>query len=221
MPRIRGLSGFQTREIDMRLLLVGAVVAVCAVLAGCAAQQRPVDKETVDPKAAEKAGTGLAALREASEKARIREYPKISKERLLAAGEKALQASDSKYKITQRAKDGFYAERHWVFKDQSVTLTGKNSWKITAANKTGGSVIEVREWPGEETSLEDEYAVAPSLYNLFFARVDYFLGLRSDWAGCEAAKQNMYPYEEAGHGLAVFCGLAVDERDPTKAKKNK
>ncbi len=169
------------------------------------------------------------ALNDATTKAMTREYSGVDKERLLTACEQALKASDSKYDVTQHMPNGFYAERRWLIYMVIAAATGKNHWKILVEENDGTTKAVVRSWIGDGMGAnpfpvpfpgktENEYYTSPSLYTLFFDRVDYFLGLREDWETCEAAEKKMHPLEAGiGAGLESLCSVAR-ENDPTKPK---
>ncbi len=187
-------------------------VAVCLAMTGCAGKQLT--------------RTEFLALNEATSKAMVREYPGIGKDRVLVACENALKASDSKYAVSQHMPNGFYAKRSWLIYMVLAAAGGENHWKITVEDKDGVSRVEARSWAGQGMSAgpfpvpfpgksENEYYTSPSLYKLFFDRVDYFLGLRSDWATCDAAEKNMHQYEAGvGTGLEALCSI-VREKNPT------
>lgn len=199
----------------MRKAVLLLMVVACCGMVGCAVKQLTREE--------------YLALNEATDVARIREYPGVSKDRMIAACESALKASDNKYEITQHMPDGFYAKRNWMVYMVIAAAWGDNHWKIIVEDKNGGSMVEARSWQGASVGAnpfpvsfpgktENEYYTSPTLYKLFFDRVDYFLGLRSDWATCKNAEKNMHQYEQgATIWLEPLCSI-VRETDPTKPK---
>jgi len=179
------------------------------------------------------------ALDEATQAAMTRTYKGFSQEQLIEAAEKALLQSDKDYRITSHRKDGFFATRRWSTYLVLTFVEGHDSWRIQA----NGNKITATAWssgqgafvpmfgmspqtgqintvtgnttsgPGSDSA---EYYLSPPLYDLFFERMDYILGLRSDWAPCAKIDKTKYHYT---HGLEngndPLCYHARSQ-DPTK-----
>jgi len=195
--------------------VLAALIALAALtLAGCA-----------PPKPDR---TQLTALDEATKKSMTRTYKGFTSEQLIAAAENTLKHSDKDYSITSRRKDGFFASRSWAFFFFPFTGFQKDVWHIQAE----GNKITAKAWnggtqiltpcciftPGMNPSLSgDIYFLSPPLYDLFFDRLDYFLGRRSDWAPC--AKVDKTKYQSIGRvfkdGNDPLC-FKVKSQDPTE-----
>jgi len=192
----------------------------CVLLAGCA--KPPLTREE------------YLALNTANDKAMSRQFPGKSKEQLIAACEQALTASDSKYEVVRHMENGFYAKRNWFIYVVFAANSGESHWKITVEEKDGVNTVFARSWNGGGVSIspipisnsgasENDYYVSPPLYKLFFDRVEYFLGLRHDWASCDSAESSITEHERRnnkGIGLHALCTI-VRERDPTKPAREK
>ena len=187
------------------------VIAILLLLSGCAQKQLSRDESL--------------AVNARSEQARVRTYSGIPKEKIIAACEKALKASDSKYEIVRHTEDGFYAKRRWMMYVILAAASGEHHWKLSVIEQGDNSIAELKGWMGEGVSMapfpissaganETNIFIAPSLYNLLFARIDYFLGLRKDWLTCDAAQLTKDPLE-VSDPFGPLCTM-VRATDPTE-----
>jgi hypothetical protein len=163
---------------------------------------------------------------EATQKAMTRTYQDFTQEQLTDAAEKALMHSDKEYQVS-RIKGGLTAARHWTLFLVTNQVEGNDNWDITV----GRGAVKAVAWyaggsvglPGSATSIPansaDDPYLSPPLYNLFFDRMEYFLGLRSDWAPCVQVDVSKFHRAEGlkNGGNDPLCFMAKAQ-DPTKAK---
>lgn len=198
----------------MRKILVCMLAWVCLEMVGCARKELTREQ--------------FLSLNQETSHAMKKVYLNTDKEKIILACEKALKASDNKYEITQHNADGFYAKRRWLLYMILAAAAGENHWKITAREKSEGIEVEAKSWQGDGLAAgpfpvpvtgksENEYYISPTLYNLFWGRVDYFLGISSIWPKCSEAEKNMHLFE-LGNELEALCNV-VRSTDPTQPKE--
>lgn len=198
----------------MRRLIPFLVFIVSAALAGCAPKQLPREE--------------FLALRQQTINEMIRTYKNQSKDVIIAAAEKVLTYSDDDYKITQHTENGFYASRDWFVYMVISAMESIDNWQITVEEQGGDVVVKATSWHGgskggilpmpmSAANPEEQFYVSPSLYRLFFDRLEYFLNIQSAWPACAAYKSEHYQYG-AGleNALQPLCSYAT-ATDPTKA----
>jgi hypothetical protein len=192
------------KELKMKSILLSILILA---LAGCA--PKPLDRAQ------------FVALDEATQRAMTRAYKGFSQEQLIAAAEKALLHSEKDYKIIHR-KNSLSATRQWILFLVLAGLIGNDAWDV----KVNGNTVKAVAWyaggaggtfpvPVPAKSADDPY-LSPPLYDLFFDRMEYFLGLRSDWAPCAKIDKTKFLFA-AGmeNGNDPLCSH-VKSQDPTK-----
>lgn len=162
----------------------------------------------------------VVALNDATQRAMVRTYKNFTQEQLIAAADKALLHSEKDYRITHR-KDGFSATRQWSLFLVTNAMYNNDAWDVkvdgskirATAWYAGGNMMIGNTFPAK--SIDDPY-LSPPLYDLFFDRMDYFLGLRSDWAPCAKVDKTKFLFT-AGmeNGNDPLCSH-VKSQDPTK-----
>jgi hypothetical protein len=176
----------------------------------------------------------------------VKVYDGFTKEQLIAAAEKALKHSDADIKINEHREDGFFADRRWSVYAVLAAATGHDAWRISVNEPEPGKLaVQAVSWYGGGEAIsgfvtpvsggaggyststmtttasgatEQRYYVSPPLYNLFFARMDYFLGLKDTWEPCAKRIDKSLYIAAAGieNGQDPLCYHARSS-DPTKA----
>lgn len=131
--------------------------------------------------------------------ATTRTYDKTSEEVLLAA-EKLFKLADGDDFKLQHTEDSIIATRNWILYVVIGASTGTDQW-LVKTTKTPDSKTKISIAVGISTSQllpgfnqvvtmngvagEPPYGIAA--YDLFFRRLEYLLGLRSEWTTCKMA----------------------------------
>lgn len=158
----------------MRRPLLALLMVV--LLAGCAAQPKPLSREE-----------WLAAT--------TRTYEAKNKEQVIAAAERVLRLADGDDFTIVHADDGFDATRDWMAFIVIGLVTGTDRWAFRAIEESGGVKASVQvslnasgtSANGIPTSVTGGLINGPALYELFWERMDYLLGLRGQWMDCKEA----------------------------------
>lgn len=201
----------------MRKILLCSVVA--AVLSGCAAQHLPMTREEY-----------LATT--------TRFYPGKTKEDIFKAAEKLFTLSDGKDYSFTHTEASLEAARKWSIYLVLTASFGQDNWRVTAKDTEQGvkaSVQASTQFQALQPMMvangmnSDAYvttgplAGSPvkgnALYNLFWARMNYLLGERSDWMTCEQSDRNVKEGKEWGSNEALCNSFNVDDNDPIKPKE--
>ena len=203
-----------------------ALSVLCALLLFSACAPKPLTREE------------YLAVDAASKAAMTRVYRGFTKERVVEAAIEALRHSDDDIKLTAHFENGFLADRRWSIYAILAAACGVDSWRFGVEEGEDGAVVaNVVAWlssfsapiftavgttpvvlPGQESPhCQERYFVSSPLYHLFYDRVDYFLGLREDWAPCpnDLDRSLFIPAEGLGSGADPLCYMP-DSTDPTK-----
>jgi hypothetical protein len=178
------------------------LVLTAAMLCGCAAPHQIRDRSDF--------------LAEAQ-----REYPGETRERLITAAETVLKISDPADFEFRHTLAGFTGLRRYFIYAVLAAAEGREKWEFTTEQLPNGvmrAAITVSEagttvGGNSSTPYEGQMASIP-LYRLFWARVEYVLGRRSDWITCdEAAKPLQASNTNAATALGGLCGGTSNGRD--------
>ena len=142
-----------------------------------------------------------------------REYPGLTGEQVLQASEKLFRLADGddfkfNYSRDNPAIETIYATRKWTEYLVFSSATGFDYWKLTTVSGEQGTIatiqlnrhivskivwtyrymnppIPAHQWP------EGEGIKNTSIYDLYWARMDYLLGEREDWMTCKMSKERI------------------------------
>lgn len=131
-----------------------------------------------------------------------RDYPNHSPEQVIAAAEQLMQLADgSDFKFADN-RTGFVATRNWLIYAVLTDIFGVDTWIVNTEVIPNGARVSVQVGTqisillpmisGQNTSATPSAAVAnpvqgTAIYDVFWARMDYLLGLRPDWMTCQMA----------------------------------
>ncbi|WP_126400020.1 hypothetical protein [Blastochloris tepida] len=149
-----------------------------------------------------------------------RTYAGETRERVIAAAETVLKISDPTDFEFRHTMNGFTALRRYVVYAVIASAQGREKWEFQVEAegdrlRASVSISEagVSHGGNSSTPYEGRMASVP-LYRLFWARVDYVLGKRSDWLTCDvAAEQAKANNTNAAIALSGLCGATSDGRD--------
>jgi hypothetical protein len=198
------------------------IVFTLFLFAGCV--QKPMNREQ------------HLVIEKAVEDSMSRTYQGITREQAIAIAEQVLWYSEDDIKITEHHTDGFFATRKWMLYAVFAVLNGIDMWRIDVVEKEPNIVeVNVVSWLESAsvgyspyrlpTAIElhsgrpDRYYASPHLYNLFFARFDYFAGLRNTWEPCPSnLNKSTYIFMDGlENGDDPLCYMP-DSHDPTKSR---
>lgn len=149
-----------------------------------------------------------------------RDYPHESRERVVQAAEAVLKTSDPSDFEFRHTLNGFTGLRRYTVYAVIAAAQGREKWEFLTEPTAGGlrasvSVSEAGVASGgySRTPYENQLASIP-LYRLFWARVDYMLGKRSDWKTCDEANAELAATNtQSAEALGGLCGLTSDGRN--------
>ena len=150
-----------------------------------------------------------------------KDFPGETRERLISAAETVLKISDPDDFEFRHTMTGFTGLRRYLIYAVLAAAQGREKWEFTTEQLPNGTMraaITVSEagttvGGSSSTPYEGQMASVP-LYRLFWARVDYVLGRRSDWVTCdEAAKPLQATNTNTATALGGLCGGTSNGRD--------
>lgn len=191
----------------------GMLTLLCAalIITGCATQHPPMTRE-------EWLNTTT------------RHYENKTKDEVLSAAKKLFILSDGDdYQFTN-TEESLSAVRDWSF---FASASGQDYWIVKAEDTEKGVKATVgASWtvrggsplprtgndPSDDIPLFGNPIKGNSLYELFWARMDYLLGKRSDWMTCEESNDRERKGITWGDNHPL-CSATVKDQDPTGKKK--
>lgn len=196
----------------MRVMILGALL--CA-LAGCGST-----------------GTYAPQLsRDEQLRMMSREYSGKTPEEVMTAAEKLFRLSDPEdYVFAYPDERSMVATRGYVMFMVIAAVSGHDIWSLSVEPMEAGAKLRVQAATASTGTsampvggIAVPYNIAgssggvpmlePALYGLFWARMDYLLGLRSDWIGCDQARD--YLLSNNMHGVyEPLCGKMQDDNRP-------
>jgi hypothetical protein len=149
-----------------------------------------------------------------------KDFPGETRERVISAAETVLKISDPDDFEFRYTMTGFTGLRRYFIYAVLAAAQGREKWEFTTEQLPNGmrAAITVSEagttvGGNSSTPYEGQMASVP-LYRLFWARVEYVLGRRSDWVTCdEAAKPLQASNTNAAAALGGLCGATSNGRD--------
>lgn len=178
----------------MKKLLLVALLSAMALGAGCAAQKVMTPEE-------------IAAERERQLKMITRVYPDKKAEDVILAADRVFRLADDDYTVSH-SPTGLHAQRNWMVYMVITAAMGTDNWNLVTENLPEGGVKVMVTHSGQGSSVTampvatttggysatavttpgmQNMTTQPAIYQLFFARLDYFLGKRADWVTCKQA----------------------------------
>jgi hypothetical protein len=172
---------------------------LCLSAAACAQAERPT--------------THADWLKEAT-----RVWPGETQARVIAAAEAVVRHADPRDVRIEYSQAGFTARRKFSVYAVVTNVDGEDRWTFSASANSEGASASVRVIQRGSASagrfsqrFRDNQTMVGS-FRLFYARIDYLLGKRSDWIKCSEAVEKLGLPKEAP-GLDVLCSLTHQGRD--------
>jgi len=168
-------------------------------------------------------------MRRSYDAVRTRVYHGKCQEEVLTATTKLFSLADRDYFVTP-SETGCMAARNWSVYFVIGFVMGKDYWYVTTEKTDAGTKIMIREvtyatgYAGTPTGgggaqvtalpslvnpdfIEyDEMRKQPQLYEVFFLRLDYLLGLSDKWVSCDDASVAEYV------SIDPLCLVASDKK---------
>jgi hypothetical protein len=201
--------------------IFGSVIFLAFCLLSACAPQKMTRAEVLD-------------LRKKYDEIRTRAYTGKTPEQILVAVDELFALADDDYEVSH-TQNGCMAYRNW----NAMIQTGRDYWYVSVTEQNGASKITIREVSdktahaflptggGGMQMVTEPSMINPDiieikemkergrLYNLFFARLDYLLGLGSEWISCPVAIKRARKENGKQEDLNPLCWVASDNQ-PTK-----
>ncbi len=145
-----------------------------------------------------------------------KKYPlSITKDKLIKSAEKVLVLADENDVNFQYSDTGFTASRNWLIYAVIAAAMGTDYWRFDVKEEKGELVASVQ--PSQTSGSVTGYSAgngnvgtvtAPTIgnplqgtaiYDMFWSRLDFILGLRSDWLDCKSGLQKISKGETWGN----------------------
>jgi len=172
-----------------------------------------------------------AVSREESLAMSSRVFPR-SKEQTLDAAQKVLLLSDGDDYQFQHSAAGFSAQRPWIVYLVLAAAVGTDFWAVRASGSADETRIELEvgasaqavtpmattsqgTWTAGSLPANASLVQGPALYELFFARMEYLLGLRADWPSCDWSNGRVKTGATWGTNEALCNSFNVKDKTPS------
>jgi hypothetical protein len=157
-----------------------------------------------------------------------RVYAGETRARVIAAAEAVLKHADGRDTRFEYNQNGFSATRPFGMNALAVGIKGEDRWTFSVREGKAGSATALRVIRSGTASAASkrsrfrENVVYLGSFRLFYARIEYVLGRRTDWISCEKARAALDLPGDA-EGTDLLCGIthqsadAPPERPPAKS----
>lgn len=153
------------------------------------------------------------------------------KEQVLEAAEKVLRLADGDDFKIHHHSTGFSAQRNWSVYLVLAAAMGTDFWVVKTSEMGEKTRLELE--VGRQASAITPMATTtpgtwtagtmpasatpfdgPALYELFFARMDYLLGTRSDWPTCEWSDERVSRKATWGNNEGLCSAFNITDTKP-------
>ena len=187
---------------------------IAALLAGCATERPPMSEADWNRMVS-------------------RDYPGKSAKQVLDAAEQLWRLSGGKRFTIEHGDSGLTATRHWQNYEPMVLITGVDDWTLDVTEAGGATHAKVSIRTSQRHTTASLLGMTPathtgprvggevqgtSIYDLFWARMDYLLGVRSDWMSCAASDGQVSTGATWGQNDALCNGLNLPDESPKPAQ---
>ncbi|WP_255631133.1 hypothetical protein [Caballeronia sp. dw_19] len=196
----------------MKTKIISLVLAVASI-SGCGVAHPPMSRDEF-----------LSTTR--------RDYADISPDQVFSASEKLFRLADGNDFAISWTDDSVIANRSWSIYLVFAASFGTDYWivKASPANgatrvqatvgsaaspvfgmPTGGGGASATTLPGGVMPIQ-----GTAIYEVFFARLEYLLGKRSDWMSCQESNDRVKAGTVWGSNDALCNSFNMTDTDPTK-----
>jgi hypothetical protein len=196
----------------MRKAVFALLAVVCLGLAGCMPPPQQLSPHEA------------AIERERQLQMVTRTYAGKTQQEVLMAADRIFRLADEDYAISHYPTS-LTAQRKWLIYMVLAAAMGTDTWSVSAEpadsgvkvtallNQTVGNIGAMPiattggQWSAAPSTTQpmQNITTRPASYQLFFARLDYLLGERTDWLTCNQAKEIF-----TDGLLEPFCTVAND-----------
>lgn len=142
-----------------------------------------------------------------------RTYDGTAPDTAIAAAEKVLRFSDTDFEV-RHFEDGFEATRNWSIYLIFSLVAGSDAWSVRATPVEDGTELTVRVEREEGVIQQSVRRMeSPALYDVFWARLDWMLGVRPDWMTCVESNRRIAQDIVVGKNDAL-CSITNENRFP-------
>jgi hypothetical protein len=161
-----------------------------------------------------------------------RDYPHVTPTQAFDAAERLLALADEDDVQFTRSETLFEAFRDWSKYAVLHSSAGSDYWTLAAREHEHGVklVVQVSRiersvtvgFPAGSTpvanvgNMDSAPIEGSAVYDLFWARMDYLLGRRADWATCEDAKAAIARRETHGSVDPLCNAFNMDDKSPAE-----
>ena len=146
-----------------------------------------------------------------------RDYPGITPEQLYAAAEKLFRLSDGDDYSFTYTQATMTAQRRWSFYFVLAAGFGTDLWKLSATDKEGGAEasVDVSSTASQALGVTTVGGYGgTALYDLFWSRMDYLLGVSNHWMTCDESAQRIKTGAVWGSNAPLCDSLTVADNPP-------
>ena len=164
--------------------------------------------------------------REAFLDATTRTYAK-SPDEILNAAQKVLQLADGDDFNFSHSEDGMAASRNWMIYLVFSAAFGNDVWQVkttkqpdgktkvfvSASTNPGGTVAPLGNGVATLPGTAGNAVQGTALYDLFYSRLEYLMGLNKEWITCRDSDQRIKAKKVWGLNEAL-CSVTTKDIDP-------
>ena len=196
-----------------RIRRTAAALLIAALLAGCATERPPLSEADWNSMVS-------------------RQYPGKSAKEVLDAAEQLWRLAGGKHFTIEHSETGLTATRHWKNYEPMVLVTGVDDWMLDVTEADGSTRAKVSIRTSQRFTTASLLGMTPathtgprvggevqgtSIYDLFWARMDYLLGVRNDWMSCGDSDNRVSSGATWGQNDALCNGLNLADESPKPA----
>ena len=169
--------------------------------------------------------------REEALKITSRTYDNTPKEKVIAAAERLLRLADGSDFVIQHVDEGFSASRPWGVYMVLAAVRGTDYWQFKAVQEGGATRASVListqaqgqgvsmapstgSWGTSMQPLQGSAVNGTAIYDVFWSRMDYLLGMRSDWMSCDQANARVQQKVVWGDNSALCNAFNMTDETP-------
>lgn len=160
-----------------------------------------------------------------------KEYPNLSKEQIIAGAEEVLNLADGDDFKFFHTEDGFIAKRIWFIYAVLAAEQGTDTWKFSVkknekginvatfyVTRTSGTISGTVTGSGDTTTMtlpsQDDIIQGTAIYEIFWNRMDYVLGMSTSWPDCNLYKKKITENKVTGELTQICDSVTLDDKLP-------
>lgn len=160
-----------------------------------------------------------------------RSYEGVTKEQVISSAERLFRLADGDDFNVVHTEDGLYASRNWSAYMVIAAAMGTDYWQVKVApdgnrfkayvqvNSQAQGVTPMATtngaWTATTTPMAGSPVMGTAIYDVFWARMDYLLGKRSDWMNCQIADERVKQKITWGTNEALCNSFNIKDEVPS------